>query len=91
MLHSDIWNSSVWCLYDSLFGEILLKHPWRKGQEVPCPHCGKTLVIENYRAKCCDHEFKASFGEICQCEPVGKHNRKSGRGWTSIRPYKGVS
>jgi hypothetical protein len=78
----------IWCLYDNLAGKIILKHPYRPGMTVPCPHCGKALAIEKYRATCCGQEFKTSFGEIAQRQPVGEHNRTAGRGWNSLRPYK---
>jgi hypothetical protein len=87
MFPYNIWKNPKWCLYNNLSGNIILKHPWRKGINILCPHCGKTLIFENYKAQCCDHNFGISFGEVHQKEPVGKHNSNK-RGWASIRPYK---
>jgi hypothetical protein len=77
-----------WYLYDNTAGKIILKHPYARGAKVPCPHCGAVLKIENYRAACCGHEFRTSFGEIAQRHPVGDHTRTAGRGWQSLREYK---
>jgi hypothetical protein len=87
MFPYEIWTHPVWCLYDNTSGRVILKHPWRKGLQVPCPHCGKPLTVENYKAACCNQEFGTGFGEIHQREPVGTHDRTSGRGWFSLRPY----
>lgn len=76
-----------WYLYDNTAGSTVLKHPYRAGDQVPCPHCGSPLAIENYRAACCGKTLKTSFGEIAQREPVGTHERSIGRGWSSLRPY----
>jgi hypothetical protein len=76
-----------WYLYDTTNGTIVLKHPYKPGMEVPCPHCGKVLAIENYQAQCCGQQFKTGFGEVHQKEPVGQHQKTVGRGWQSLRPY----
>jgi predicted RNA-binding Zn-ribbon protein involved in translation (DUF1610 family) len=78
----------IWYLYDNTSGKTILKHQYERGVVVPCPHCGKKLVIENYRSTCCGYQFRTSFGEIAQCQPVAEHNRLAGRGWDSLRPYK---
>lgn len=77
----------AWYCYDNMSGQTMLKHPYRAGAGVPCPHCGETLRVQDYRASCCGQEFRTSFGEIAQREPVGSHSRKSGRGWKSLRLY----
>lgn len=77
-----------WYLYDNISSNVVLKHPYRTGMKVLCPYCKKLLVIENYRAACCDNQFKIGFGEIHQVEPIGKHNKVKDRGWQSLRPYK---
>ena len=87
MFPPEILNHPIWCLYDDTLGNIVLKHPYKPERPVPCPHCGQTLRIENYRATCCGQEFKTGFGEIRQRAPVGTHQRQSGRGWASLRPY----
>jgi hypothetical protein len=60
-----------WYLYDDLGGNIVLKHPYWHNIEVKCPHCEKVLILENYRAQCCEKTFKTGFGAIRQVEPVG--------------------
>ena len=87
MFPIEIWNNPIWCLYGDTSDNIRLKHPWEDDFIVPCPHCGKVLQFKNYKAICCDKNFGISFNEICQKEIIGKHNRKFGRGWASIRPY----
>ena len=77
-----------WYLYDDMSGNIVLKHPYRASMKVLCPHCDKAFVIENYRTECCNHHFKIRFGEICQVEPIGRHGKTEGRGWSSLRPYE---
>lgn len=84
----NMFPQSIWYLYDNVAGSIILKHPYSRGMAVPCPHCGKTLIVENYRAACCGYTFRTSFGEIAQREHVGEHHRTTGRGWSSLRPYK---
>jgi hypothetical protein len=83
-----MFPKAIWYLYDDTSGNTVLKHRYREGKSVPCPHCGEPLMVENYRASCCGHAFKTSFGEIRQREPVARHNRRSGRGWASLRPYQ---
>lgn len=90
MFPREIWKRPVWCLYDTIEGRIILTHPCRPGLNVPCPHCGQRLVIEDYRAECCGKTFRTGFGGLTQCEPVGNHNKTSGRGWSSLRPYRGT-
>jgi hypothetical protein len=77
-----------WYLYDNTSGGVILKHPYRPGIKVLCPYCNKPLVIDNYRATCCNNQFKTYFGEIHQIIPVGKHDKTKGRGWQSLRPFK---
>ena len=84
----NMFPQRIWYLYDNTSGKVILKHPYRRGMTVPCPYCGKSLVIANYRAACCGNEFHTSFGEIAQRQPVGDHNRTSGRGWGSLRPFE---
>ncbi|MFA5866223.1 MAG: hypothetical protein WC975_16240 [Phycisphaerae bacterium] len=86
-MHGD-FPEKLWYFYDNTEGNIVLKHPYQKGMEVPCPYCGKLLAVENYRAQCCNQQFKTGFWEIRQIEPVGKHQKTQGRGWQSLRPYK---
>ncbi len=76
-----------WYLYDNTTGSIVLKHPYSRGMEVLCPYCSKPLAVENYRAECCENQFKTGFGEIHQVQPVGKHSKMTGRGWQSLRPF----
>lgn len=83
-----IISDPIWCLYDNLRGEVILKHPYWRGLHVPCPHCAKELHVDGYRAACCGFTFKTSFGEIHQCEPHGRHDKSSNRGGASIRPYR---
>lgn len=90
MFTREIWENPIWCLYDNLAGHVVLKHPWRDGLVVECPHCGEPLAVEGYRAHCCGQHFKTGFGEIRQIEPVGTHDRTSGRGWASLRAYCGT-
>jgi hypothetical protein len=88
MFPYEIYIKPIWCLYDDMAGQIMLKHPWGKRiKVVPCPHCGNALVVENYKATCCGKNFKTGFSEFRQVEPVGTHKRASGRGWASLRPY----
>jgi hypothetical protein len=87
MFPRAIWNHPVWCLYDDTSGNVVLKHPYKRGRPISCPHCGQTLQMENYMATCCGQEFKTSFGEIRQRAPLGAHQRHSGCGWASLRPY----
>jgi hypothetical protein len=89
MFPSEIWRSPIWCLYDNMAGQVVLKHPWRCGLDVSCPYCGTLLSVDNFAAACCGRQFKTGFNEIRQVEPVGTHDRKSGRGWASLRPYAG--
>lgn len=77
-----------WYLYDNCSGRVVLKHPYKPGMDVPCPHCGVVLVVESYEAECCGQVFKTGFGEICQKEAVGTHTKRIGRGWKSLRPYE---
>ena len=86
---TEIWkHKRVWFLYDSTNGDIVLIRPYSKGEETPCPHCGKTLDIVTYRASCCNRVFRTGWHRtIRQQEPLGKHNKKIGRGWKSIRPF----
>ncbi len=91
MFPKEIYNNPIWCLYDNLSGKIILKYPWRKGLTVPCPYCGKPLVFSQYKAICCGKDFRISFGEVSQRQPIGSHNRTKGRGWVSLRPYKCVN
>jgi hypothetical protein len=77
-----------WYFYDNTSGQIILKHPYHPDLAIPCPHCGQRLQIQNYRASCCDGEFKTSFGEIRQCRPVATHSHTTGRGWDSLRPLE---
>ncbi len=90
MFTREIWENPIWCLYDNLAGQVVLKHPWRDGLVVECPHCGEPLAVEGYIAHCCGQHFKTGFGEIRQIEPVGTHDRTSGRGWASLRAYRGI-
>ncbi len=89
MFPLEIWRKPIWCLYDNMAGQVVLKHPWRRGLVVPCPNCGEPMTVENYKAECCGQLFKTAFNEIRQVEPVGTHDRTSGRGWASLRPYRG--
>src|SRR6185369_9355903 len=84
MFPQSIWNRPIWCLYDDTSGRVVLKHPWRKGMSVPCPHCGKPLAVETNKAACCSQEFRTSFGEIRQREPAGSRT-------PDFRPRLGVS
>lgn len=84
---SKFTASRAWWLYDATDGRVILKHPYYPGMHVPCPHCGHELAIKDYRAECCDQAFGTSFGGIAQKEPVGKHTRTSGCGWSSLRPF----
>jgi len=77
-----------WYLYDNTSGSVILKHPYSKGMEVLCPYCNKLLVIENYRAECCENQFKTGFEEIHQVHPIAKHNKTTGCDWQSLRPFK---
>jgi len=90
MFPRGIWDNPIWCLYDNTSGHVVLKHPWRNGLVVDCPHCGEPLAVEDYGARCCSQYFKIGFGEIRQIEPVGTHDRTSGCGWASLRPYSGT-
>jgi hypothetical protein len=83
-----VWRKPVWCLYDDMSGNTRLVHPYRLDLSVPCPHCGAPLRIADYRARCCGQEFKTGFGSVAQVAPVGRHARRSGRGWGSLRPYE---
>ena len=87
MFPKEIWFNPVWCLYDNISGEIILKHPWRKGITVLCPHCGKELSVFEYKAQCCGQIFKIGNSEIRQVQPHGYHDKKYGRGWQSLRPF----
>ncbi len=80
----------MWYLYDNTSGNTILKHPYRANDSVPCPYCAEPLLVQNYRAQCCNQEFRTSFGEIAQREPIGQHLRRSGRGWSSLRPFTGL-
>lgn len=88
MFPREIWFNPIWCLYDNMSGKIILKHPYHKGLNVPCPYCAKNLIFKDYKASCCNQEFKTGFNEVIQREPYGTHQRNSGRGWASIRPFK---
>ncbi len=88
MFPLEIWHRPIWCLYDNLSNQTILKHPWRKGLEVPCPHCGKILNVIEYKAKCCNQEFKVGNGAISQKNPAGIHSKTAGRGWASLRPFR---
>lgn len=88
MFPREIWANPIWCLYANLSGQVVLKHPWRAGLVVACPHCGEPLAVEDYKADCCGRSFKTGFGEIRQIEPVGTHDHTSGRGWASLRAYR---
>lgn len=83
----EIRKNPIWCLYDNMAGQIILKHPFWSGLAVPCPHCSKTLRIDNYKAVCCGYTFRTGFGEIAQREPYGQHKKTDGRGWKSLRPF----
>ncbi|MBL7129747.1 MAG: hypothetical protein ISS16_12310 [Ignavibacteria bacterium] len=87
MFPDEINKNPIWCLYDNLSGITILKHPWQTGLKVNCPHCNKLLNFEKYKASCCGFNFGISFNEVHQKEPVGTHDKTSGRGWESIRPY----
>lgn len=76
-----------WYLYDNTSGKIILKHPYYRNLLVKCPYCDEWLWVEDYQAECCGKTFKTGFWEIHQVEPFGTHNRKSGRGWRSLRPF----
>lgn len=76
-----------WYLYDTTTGTTVLKHPFDSTTPVRCPHCQKALVIENYKAHCCGYDYFTGWGAIQQRQPVCRHDRKSGRGWQSLRPY----
>jgi hypothetical protein len=91
MFPKEIRLNPRWCLYDALHGRTVLKHPFRLGLRIPCPQCQQPLQVSQHKASCCGYNFKTNFGEIHQTEPVGAHNRKSGRGWESLRPYAGES
>jgi len=52
MFPYNILKNPKWCLYNNLSGDIILKHPWGNGIKIPCPHCGKILIFENYKAQC---------------------------------------
>jgi hypothetical protein len=82
----EIWQKPLWCLYDNTSGTIILKHPFGNIGAVPCPRCLKPLVVEKYRASCCGFNFRTGFHEISQIEPFGTHEKKSGRGWETLRP-----
>lgn len=84
----NLFPEKKWYLYDNMSGDVVLKHPYRPGMKVLCPHCDKEFVIENYRAECCNHHFKIGFAEIRQMEPTGKHSKVKGRGWSSLRPHE---
>jgi hypothetical protein len=84
----EIIKQPIWCLYDNTNGQTVLKHPYWSGLQVPCPHCGKPLKIENYKSTCCGFLFSTGFGEIRQREPFASHTVSHGRGWASLRPYK---
>lgn len=77
-----------WYLYNTNRGSIVLKHLYRPGLTVLCPHCHKPLIVNKYFARCCQHTFKCSFGEIAQVDAIGGHN-KTITGWRSLRPYEG--
>lgn len=76
-----------WYLYDTTDGRIVLKHPYHKNMDIPCPYCGTLLNVIKYKSICCGKLFTTGFWEIKQKEPLGYHKRKSGRGWKSLRPY----
>ena len=77
-----------WYLYDTTDGRVILKHPFKKGMDIPCPYCGQNLNIVDFWAQCCDQLFTTGFWEVHQNNPFGHHSKKSGRGWQSLRPYK---
>ena len=87
MFPSNFPTKPAWWLYDTTDGRVILKHPYHRGMKVPCPHCGHELTIKDYRAECCGRSFRTGFGAISQREPVGKHTKTSGRGWSSLRPF----
>ena len=76
-----------WYLYDNISGFTILKHPYKRGRRIPCPHCGRLLKFDQHSASCCNEIFKVGFGEIRRKRPVGIHARVTGRGWDSLRPY----
>ncbi len=51
MFPREIWENPIWCLYYNLSGQVVLKHPWRDGLVVECPHCGEPLAVEGYEAR----------------------------------------
>lgn len=83
------WAKGKWCLYDDTNGNIKLKHCWPQSEVVPCPSCSKPLnlskVNAQYSAECCGETFYLGWGHVTQGEPTGKHLRKVGRGWQSLR------
>ncbi len=85
----ELWESREWCLYDATNGNIILKRPYVCDEDVPCPRCGKILEIESYRAHCCGVAFSTGWNEIRQLSPVGTHSKQRGRGWDSLRVFKG--
>ena len=76
-----------WYLYDNVSGSTVLKHPYRSGSKVHCPHCGSLLKVRDYSASCCEEVFKTGHGEIHQQRPLETHHHIRGRGWQSLRPY----
>ena len=87
MFPSEFTAKPAWWLYDNIAGNVVLKHFYLQGMKVRCPHCGLELTIKDYRAECCGRSFRTGFGEIAQKEPVGKHTRTSGCGWSSLRLF----
>lgn len=79
----------VWYLYDNTSGKTLLisKFP---NDDIKCPDCNCPLEFENYEAICpsCNEVFKSGWGNYYRVNPIGTHNKKKGRGWASLRPYK---
>lgn len=88
MLPSEFLENPMWYLYDTTNGKTVLKHPSRGKLPIPCPHCGRKLEIVEYKASCCNYNFQISFGVVMQVEPVALHNKTSGRGWKSLRPFE---
>ncbi len=88
MFPREIYDNPVWCEYAAMNGRVMIKYPLKRGQPVPCPHCGKPLAFAKYKATCCGHEFGTSFHEVYRREPIETHHKTSGRGWESLRPWK---
>ena len=43
MFPREIWENPIWRLCDNTSGQVVLKHPSRRGLVVECPHCGEAI------------------------------------------------